>query len=166
MRELTFSGEDLQAIDRERYHHPHPHVQRKMEVLWLKSRGLAHQQIADLAGASLRTAQRYLGEYLQGGLKQVCRCKWRGPKTVLLQHERSIEEYFWGHPPRSTKEAAQVVFEQTGVRRGPTQVRAFLKAHLGLRYRKVAAIPVPPGKTIEEHAHEQSRFLDQDLEPA
>jgi len=32
MRELTFSGEDLQAIDRERYHHPHPHVQRKMEV--------------------------------------------------------------------------------------------------------------------------------------
>jgi hypothetical protein len=62
MRELTFSGEDLKAIASDRYHHPHPHVQRKMEVLWLKSHGLPHQQIADLAGVSLRTAQRYLAE--------------------------------------------------------------------------------------------------------
>ena len=166
MREFTFSDEDLEAIDRERYRHPHPHVQRKMEVLWLKSHALSHQQIADLAGVSLRTAQRYLDEYLQGGLMQVRRCKWRGPKAVLLSHERAVEEYFWDHPPRSTKEAAKVIFEQTGVRRGLTQVRAFLKTHLGLRYRKVAAIPVPPKKTIEEHAQEQSRFLQQELEPA
>jgi hypothetical protein len=45
-------------------------------------------------------------------------------------------------------------------------VRSFLKAHLGLRYRKVAAIPVPPKKTVEEHAQEQARFLDEELEPA
>ena len=102
MREFTFSDEDLKAIDHQRYHHPHPHVQRKMEVLWLKSHGLPHQQIADLAGVSLRTAQRYLDEYLQGGLMQVRRCKWRGPKAVLLQHERCVEEYFWDHPPRNT----------------------------------------------------------------
>jgi transposase len=134
-------------------------------VLWLKCHGLPHQQIADLAGVSLRTVQRYLGEYLEGGLKQVRRCNWRGPKTALLQHERSVEEYFWDHPPRSTKQAAKVIFERTGVRRGLTQVRSFLKGHLGLRYRKVAAIPVPPKKTIEEHAREQGRFLAQELEP-
>ena len=166
MREFTFSDEDRKAIDDDRYRHPHPHIQRKMEVLWLKSHGLPHQRIADLAGVSLRTVQRYLNEYLEGGLTLLRRCKWRGPKTVLLQHERSVEEYFWDHPPRSTKEAAKVIFEQTGVRRGLTQVRAFLKTHLGLRYRKVAAIPVPPKKIIEEHAHEQARFLDQELGPA
>src|SRR4051812_21373409 len=166
MREFTFSTEDLKAIDTDRYQYPHPHVQRKMEVLWLKSHGLPHQQIADLAGVSLRTVQRYLDDYLEGGLKQMRRCKWRGPKTELLQHEQSIQEYFWDHPPRSTKEAAKVIFEQTGVRRGLTQVRAFLKTHLGLRYRKVAAIPVPPKKTIEEYAQEQARFLEKDLEPA
>src|SRR5207247_1084747 len=101
-----------------------------------------------------------------GGLKQVRRCHWRGPKTALLRHEQAIQEYFWDHPPRSTKEAAKVIEEQTGVRRGLTQVRAFLKTHLGLRYRKVAAIPVPPKKTIEEHAREQACFLDPELEPA
>ena len=166
MREFTFSDEDLKAIETDRYQHPHPHVQRKMEVLWLKSHALPHQQIANLAGVSLRTVQRYLGEFKEGGLKQVRRCKWRGPKTALLSHERSVEEHFWDHPPRSAKEAAKVILEQTGVRRGLTQVRAFLKAHLGLRYRKVAAIPVPPRKTIEEHAQEQSRFLQQELGPA
>src|SRR5262245_29762404 len=165
MREFTFSDQDLKAIATDRYDHPHPHVQRKMEVLWLKGHGLPHRQIADLAGVSLRTVQRYLDDYLEGGLKRVRRCNWRGPGTVLLQHERSVEEYFWDHPPRSTKEAAKVIELQTGVRRGLTQVRSFLKAHLGLRYRKVAAIPVPPKKTIEEHAREQARFLSQELEP-
>src|SRR5215468_10521798 len=101
MREYLFSDEDLKAIDADRYHHPHPHVQRKMEVLWLKSHALPHQLIADLAGVSLRTVQRYLDEFNKGGLKQVRRCNWRGPETALLQHERSVEEYFWEHAPRS-----------------------------------------------------------------
>jgi transposase len=166
MREFPFSDADLEAIDTDRYQHPHPHVQRKMEVLWLKSHGLPRQQIADLASVSLRTVQRYLDEYLRGGLKQVRRCKWRGPETALLEHEQSIQEYFWDHPPRSTKQAAKVIFGQTGVRRSLTQVRAFLKTHLGLRCRKVAAIPVPPKKTIEEHARDQARFLAEELEPA
>ena len=165
MREFTFSDEDLKAIAHDRYHHPHPHVQRKMEVLWLKRHGLPHQQIAARAGVSLRTVQRYLDDYREGGLTLLRRRKWRGPKAALLRHERSVEEYFWDHPPRSTKEAAKVICEQTGVRRGLTQVRAFLKTHLGLRYRRVAAIPVPPKKTIEEHAQEQSRFLARELEP-
>ena len=63
MRAAPFSDEDLKAIATDRYHHPHPHVQRKMEVLWLKSHALPHQQIADLAGVSVRTVQRYLADY-------------------------------------------------------------------------------------------------------
>src|SRR4051794_37935457 len=166
MREFTFSDDELKAIAKERYEDPHPLVQRKMEVLWLKSHGLPHQQIANLAGVSWRTVQRYLDDYHEGGLALLRRCSWRGPQTVLLRHERALEEYFWDQPPRNTKEAAKVIGEQTGVRRGLTQVRAFLKTHLGLRYRKVAAIPVPPKKAIEEHAQEQARFLEQELEPA
>jgi hypothetical protein len=46
MREFTFSDEDLKAIDTDRYHHPHPRVQRKMEVLWLKSHALPHRVVA------------------------------------------------------------------------------------------------------------------------
>src|SRR5262245_59728337 len=166
MREFTFSDEDRKAIDVDRYRHPHPHVQRKIEVLWLKSHGLPHQRIADLAGVSLRTVQRYLNEYLEGGLTLLRRCKWRGPKTVLLQHERSVEEYFWDHPPRSTKEAAKVIFEQTGVRRGLTQFRASFKPLLGLASRKLPATPVPPKGPTENQPQNRPRSLDRGLDPA
>ena len=71
MRAVTFTESDLQAIKHDRYHHPDPHVQRKMEVLWLKSHDLPHEQISALAGVSLRTVGRYLDDYLAGGLAQL-----------------------------------------------------------------------------------------------
>jgi hypothetical protein len=37
-------------------------VQQKMEVLWLKSQGCTHEDIARLAAVSRRSAQRYLDE--------------------------------------------------------------------------------------------------------
>jgi len=165
MRQFFFSAEDLRAIAQDRYHHPHPHVQRKMEVLWLKSHDFPHPQIAKLAGVSLRTVQRYLDEYAEGGLPRVRRCNWHGPHSALEDHEQSLEESFWDHPPRTTKEAAALIAEQTGIHRGLTQVRAFLKYHLGLKWCKVASIPVPPKKSIADHAQVQRQFLDQDLQP-
>jgi transposase len=165
MRQFSFTAEDLKAIAHDRYHHPHPHVQRKMEVLWLKSHDLPHEQIAMLAGVSLRTVGRYLDDYLAGGLAQLRRCNWHGPTSALADHEQSLEEHFWDHPPRTTKEAAAVIAEQTGIQRGLTQVRAFLKYPLGLSYRKVAAIPVPPKLTIVEHAQVQAEFLENQLQP-
>ena len=52
MLRLTFTPAEAEAdaLEHERFHHPHPHVRRKMEALWLKSQGLAHQDIARLAG--------------------------------------------------------------------------------------------------------------------
>ena len=165
MRQFSFTAEDLQVIAHDRYHHPHPHVQRKMEVLWLKSHDLPHHQIATLAGVSVRTVQRYLDAYREGGLPQVRRCNWRGPQSALAEQEQSLEEYFWDHPPRSTKEAAAVIEQQTGIRRGRTQVRQFLKYHLGLSWRRVASIPVPPKQGIAEHARVQAHFVENQLEP-
>jgi transposase len=165
MRTITFTAEDRRDLAHDRYHHPDPRVQRKMEVLWLKSHGLNHDAIAAYADVSLRTVQRYLDEYLEGGLPRLRRCRRKQPQGVLVEHEASLEEYFQGHPPRSIKQARALIEQHTGVRRGLSQVRHFLKDHLGLRWRKVGAIPVPPKQTVEEHAREQANFLEEKLEP-
>src|SRR5262245_34357654 len=136
-----------------------------MEVLWLKSHGLDHDAIALYADVSRRTVQRYLDEYLEGGLPRLHRCPGNHPRSALVDHETSLEEYFQKHPPRSTQQARAVIEQHTGVRRGLSQVRHFLKDRLGLRWRKVGAIPVPPKKTIEEHAREQAAFVQEKLEP-
>ena len=122
-------------------------------------------EIAAYADVSRRTVQRYLDEYLEGGLQRLRRGRWHQPRSALVEHEVSLEEYFQKHPVRSAKQARAVIEQQTGIRRGLTQVRHFLKDRLGLRWRKTGAIPVPPKKTIEEHAREQAAFLQEKLEP-
>jgi transposase len=127
MRTVTFSPEVLGTIRHERYHHPHPRVQQKMEVLWLKSKGCTHEQIAELADVSRRTVQRYLDTYLAGGLESLRRLPWRVPVAALDAYQATLEDYFLENPPRSTREAQATIEQQTGVRRSLTQVRAFLK---------------------------------------
>ena len=90
---------------------------------------------------------------------------WYQPRSVLAGHRSSLEEYFAKHPVRSAKRARAIIEQQTGIRRSLTQVRHFLRDHLGLRWCKTGAIPVPPTKTVEEHAREQTTFLKEKLEP-
>ena len=130
MRAFVFSEEVLAEIRHERYHHPHPRVQRKMEVLWLKSRGLTHADIAEFADVSPRSVQRYLDEFLEAGLEQVRRLNWQGKTCALDEHQPSLEDYFIEHPPRSAREAQEAIERLTGIRRGLSQVRAFLKKKL------------------------------------
>ncbi len=126
MREFVFTDADLAALRHERFHHPHPRVQEKMEVLWLKSRGLAHTEIARLTDLSRRTVQRYLDEYLAGGVAALRRVKFHRPPSDLAAHAGTLTDYFLENPPRSAREAQQVIEDLTGARRSLTQVRVFL----------------------------------------
>jgi len=100
MRHIIFTEDDRQALAHYRYHHPEPRVQRKVEVLWLKSHGLGHDRIAAYAGVSRRTVQRHLNEYLEGGLQCLCRRPRSRPRSALIEHEVSLEEYFEKHPAK------------------------------------------------------------------
>ncbi len=59
MKQIEFTEEEMKALNHERYHHPHPSVQRKMKVLWLKAHGLAHDEITQLADVSPNTIRSY-----------------------------------------------------------------------------------------------------------
>ena len=130
MRPICFTAEDRETLAHDRYHHPEPRVQRKMEVLWLKSHGLGHDDIATYADVSRRTVQRYLDEYRESGLARLRQCRWHQPQGVLAEHQGSLEEYFLKRPPRSVKQAQAVIEQQTGIRRGLSQVRHFLRGDL------------------------------------
>jgi transposase len=165
MRPIIFTEDDRRALAHYRFYHPEPRVQRKVEVLWLKSHGLGHDRIAAYADVSRRTVQRYLDEYLEGGLQRLCRGPRSRPRSALIEHEASLEEHFEKYPVRSIKQARAVIEQRTGIRRGLTQVRHFVKDRLGFRWRRTGAIPVPPKETIAEHAREQAAFVKDRLGP-
>jgi transposase len=159
MRQFEFPPEVLSEIERERFHHADPHVQRRMEALWLKAHGQQHATIAELAGMSRPTLQRVLDLYEDGGLMAVRTMHWKGHASALTEHRPLLEAEFAARPPHTVGEACQRIEQLTGVRRQPTRVREFLRDTMGMSWRKVAAVPVPPKQTLAEHAAVQADFL-------
>ncbi len=162
MLQITLTDDAVAALDRGRFSDPDPRVRRKLQVVWLKSHGLAHRQIAALAGVSSRTVQRYLNTYLDGGIEALRQNGYRGQPSQLNAHGSKVKASLEQHPPSTIHEASHQITQLTGLRRGPTQVRAFLK-RLGLRRRKLGGVP---GKLDQAKHQQQREFLEQTLDPA
>ena len=124
---LVISEEDRIELQRDRYEHPHPRVQQRMEVLWLISQGVGYGEAARLAGVSPATGDRIVLMYRRGGGGALRQLNWRKPISELEAHRPTLEESFREQPPHTVNEACARIGELTGLKRGPTQVRRFLK---------------------------------------
>lgn len=163
MIRIPFTEQQIETLAYERYHYPDPKVQRKCEVVYLKSQGLSHAKIAQLAGVSNRTVQRYLNDYQQGGIEKLKENNYTGQPSELLDHAQTLKDYFTKNPPHTIAQAQKVIEELTGIQRCVTQVRAFLK-RLGLQRRKVGSAP---GKADDpDKQQEQRQYVQEKLEPS
>jgi transposase len=149
MLQLTFTEEEIQELDYQRYHHPHPRVQRKMEALLLKAKGLPHHQIADCVGVCENTLRGYLQEYQTSGIEALKQLRFRQPVSELEAHRVTLEAHFKEHPPISIPQAATIIEQLTGLKRSPTQVGIFLKK-IGLRRLKTHALPAKCDAQVQE----------------
>ena len=158
MIQVGFCEKDMETLKTERFRHPHPRVQQRMEVLWLKSNGLPHNQIAQLARVCDNTVTEYLSLYREGGIEKLRELNFHKPQSDLVQYTSSIEEYLKEHPPASVKEAAKRIEELTGIKRSETQTRKFLES-VGIKRRKVGSIPA------KADSEKQREFKEEKLEP-
>ena len=158
MLKIEFSTDEIEALHYERFHHPHPRVQMKMEAVYLKSQKLPHQEICRLTGISGNTLRAHLRDYKEGGLERLKQLNFYQPQSPLMSHRESLEQHLKQHPPATIKQARAVIAEQTGIERSPTQIREFLRK-LGIKCRKVGMIPA------KADVEKQAEFLDQELQP-
>jgi transposase len=162
MIKVNFGEEIVQILDYERYHYPHPQIQKRMEAIYLKSRGLSHSEICRLCQITEKTLSTWLKMYRDSGLEGLKVLNYKGRPSELNSHISSLEEYFKEHPPRTSSEAQSKIAELTGIQRGPTQTKEFLK-RMGLSLRKVGHVP---GKALEpDKIQEQDRFQKEELKP-
>ena len=99
MLSVVFSADGIRELQHGRFHYPDPQVQRKSEVLWLKSNRLSHVDIARLAGISPRTVQRILNQFLSGGLESIQENHHQGQPSKLNDHAESLKASFEKQPP-------------------------------------------------------------------
>ena len=143
---IALTDAEQAVVNAERDAHPESHVRRKMLALWLLHCGLTRAHAAEVTGLGRATVQRYVAAYRDGGLDGLRRWDVVGPVTALADHTDAIRASLTATPVRTVAEACDRIEAITGLRRRPTQVRAFL-AGLGFRWRRVRAIPAPTKKT-------------------
>jgi len=110
MIRVEFSPEIIEKLDYERYHHPSPMVQKKMEVLYLKSTVMFHREICRISKTILAA---YLKQYLDGGMEGLKQLGYKGQPSVLHQHQLTLEAHFRNNPPRTIAEAQTVIEERS-----------------------------------------------------
>ena len=140
MIKITFSESEKEIIKHDRFHHPHPRVQLKMEVLHLKVLGLQLSLICLIAGVSPNTVRNYYKQFLKGGLGEIKKINFNKPQSELSNHRDSIEKHLEKYPPSTLSQAKSMIEEITGIKRSLSQIRKFLTG-LGLKVRKVGSIP-------------------------
>lgn len=158
MIQLEFGMEDMQALQEQRFDHPHPWVRRKLEAVYLKSQNLSHEWICQMCGIGGNTLRRYLREYEAGGLERLKELHFYRPQSELEEHRPAVQTELALHPVASLKEAGARITALTGFKRGLTQVRHWLKK-LGFQRRKVGMVPA------KANPPEQAAFKEQKLEP-
>ena len=139
-------SEELQrVVDEERESHPNAVVRRRMLVLWSLHCGLTRVQAAQVTRMGRATVERVVAAFRDGGLDAVRRWNVKGPASELAAYRDVIRQSFEKEPARTIAEAAGRIETLTGLHRGPTQTRKFLK-DLGLKWQRMRAVPLPPKK--------------------
>lgn len=135
-----------------------------MHVLYLRAQGLGPGACAKTADVHPNSVTRWAKAYIRHGLAGLLELSCYHPASDLVTYADKIKEAFELDPPRCISQVRKRIQQITGLKRGITQVRKFVKHVLKFRYRKFR--PLPGGKTsIEELACEQAAFLEQRLNP-
>lgn len=158
MDQIEFTIAEREALHYWRFHHPHPRVQLKVEALYLLSQGVSPADVCRLCVLSKTTLYRYLHAYRAGGIEKLPEVPLHRRHSALADYRALILADFRQRPPASVAEAAQRIAQLTGLTRGPTQVRQFLKS-IGMKPRKVGQIPAKADITAQE------TFKTEQLEP-
>jgi transposase len=111
-----------------------------MEVLLLKALGFSNDDICRISGVCGNTMREYFKQYESGGIDRLKEVNFYKPGSDLKEHSVTIENYFKEHPPASIPQAVAKIEELTGIKRGETQVRKFLKS-LGFSHIKAGSVP-------------------------
>ena len=143
---VQLTEDEQHIVNEERTSHPNERIRERMLVLWLLHSGVTRQKAAEIVRVGRATVQRYVAAYRDGGLDGLRRWDPNRPESEMAAYREMIRESFAKQPVHTVAEACERIFQLTGLRRGPSQVRKFLKG-LGLKFQRVRVIPVPPKKT-------------------
>jgi len=136
----------------------HSSIKRKALARLMLEKNIEKTQIAQVIGVSVRQVYNYVKDGHDPEGQEAYKDNRYRPTSILMDKENLIAEELKKNPPATAKEAAATIHALTGIRRSPTQVRAFMH-RIGLKPLKTAQIPA------KANPEAQKEFLESELEP-
>lgn len=153
MGKLDFPSEVIDILNRDRFHHPHPEVRRRMMVVWMCSQRRKQLDCAQIAGVSQRTVRRYIEGFEKGGLDWLRDIRWKGHQSCLTAHAVTLEAEFKKNPPWTVAQAGYRIEKLCAVQVKPTQVRMFCIRSIssGARWQPYPFHPRKPSRNMWQY---------------
>lgn len=158
MIKLKISKGEKSLLNKLRYEHPHPKIQKRCQIVWLKSQGYKVKEVMKICGVSRKTHWRAIRLFQAGGVEELKKLNYPKHRSALYAYKADIEADLEANPPSTINEAGERIRKLTGIKRSHKQVRLFLLG-CGFRFRKVAAIP------SKADVEKQEKFITEKLEP-
>lgn len=149
----------ISELNYERFHYPCALVQKRMHIVYDKLRfDSSDLELSSRYDCCLKSVRTYISMYKEGGVTALKRFNYGTNTSELECHSSSILSDFESKPPVNTAEAKHRIKEMTGIDRGLTQIKAFMKRH-GLKYRKLGHIP------SKADPEKQQQWIENSFEP-
>ena len=154
---------DLRTIQHERNKNSNMKIRSRFQILWLTKKFDNSKIIAEIANVSRRQVFKTIAIYEESGLAGITEIKHHTQQSKLFGFKDLICEELKNKTPSSIKEARNIIYQLTGIKRSLTQIRKFLK-NLGMKYLKPLLIPMGSKETdLSEKIKKQKAFVKNKL---
>jgi transposase len=163
MIDLELTEEQLDGLHKEASESPSARARRKCWVVYLRGKGFAHRQIAEVVRVDADTVTDYVRKYRDGGLPGLLAEGYRKQEGQLDAHAERLKKVFGKQPPHTVNQAIEMIEQETGLRLKQSACRDFLRK-LGMECRRCGLVP---GKAPddEKQLQAQQEFHDRKLQP-
>jgi len=157
---------DLKFMKTQRNKHSNMKIRLRFNVLWLTRKIGTARLIAEITGVSERQVFNIIKMYNNSGLEGIMDIEHNKQESKLMGFSDLICYELSEKSPSSIKEAKEIIYQLTGLKRSLTQVRKFLKK-LGMKYLKPFLIPMGTKETdLAEKVKKQKKFVKNKLSKA
>ncbi len=142
MRTINLSSSETEKLNYERYYYPYPIVQKRIHAVYLKATlSKSDKEIGRIVDLHRNVVAYWTKIYIEHGFDALCKIEYCNKnKSQLELFSDSIVSSFEKNPPFKVSEAMSRIEKMTGIKRGLSQIRNFLRRN-GFRCRKMGHIP-------------------------
>lgn len=126
--QMNLFTEEIRELNYKRFREKSPIIQKRLHAVYLKSvMVLSNSYIGEGPDTHRNSVDAWIRIYREEGPEGLSILRYRSPISEMEQHAEKIKLSFSDSLIQTTKEFSHKIYELTGISRGLTQVRKFIK---------------------------------------